>query len=723
MKLKNKIIYLVLILLGLSTFVYSKPKHDQGNIVITPPVPLTNVVIQQVGLAKNNINSWFYNTGIFNQDRRTSNTPGFEWPIYTGQNACFTAGLSMAALIDNEIHEASAMYAGEYVPGYVAIVNGNPTLQTDSRFKLYRIFSTDPDPINPNPDYDNWGQMVPFGAPYIHVPTSPSDSIDYGYRAGIDKPGIKDAAAVIFGCMTDADPTQHSVSEGFGGGTSPMFAEIHFIAWCYNTPGLEDIQFVQWIVINKNTKSWNSLYMGITTDPDLGCADDDFIGCDTSLQSNAYGKFIPRNLGFVYNSAEVDCAGTYRYSGIVPSFGMDYFRSPIFHTGNPADTVIYYEPPGAHSSKNTIVKVGWKEIGMTSFDFFTNPSSGGPTCERDPNPDIPGAYNYLKGTKKDGSPWMFPPGGSADLITKFCYPGDPETGIGWCEKQGSTSGSVQNCGGPNIYTGNIVTSNAGGDRRFLFNSGRDDFNMGPGDTQIVVLAQMVARGANRRNSVTVLKSVDDVAQKIFDLNYSVIPPPPPPKVVVSSTPGLTPGTYNLTLSWGDTSEYYNFKDNIFSPQGDTTSYYKFEGYEVWEFERSAQNVPDLSNPSNDVSSLKLIAIFDKVDTIGQIVDTFATSNTSNGIFPVVPAYKQNAPSGFPNYGITRSITLTSTAFPSDNNGNTSFIYGHDYKFIITAYGYNTHQFHKGQSFIRNSLSAGINNVHVEAPLAGTQYFF
>ena len=67
-------------------------------------------VIQQVALDGNNINAWIYNTGIFDQDLRFMNTPGFEWPKGAGSYAIFTAGLSMFAFINNEIHMATASY-------------------------------------------------------------------------------------------------------------------------------------------------------------------------------------------------------------------------------------------------------------------------------------------------------------------------------------------------------------------------------------------------------------------------------------------------------------------------------------------------------------------------------------------------------------------------------------------------------------------------------------
>lgn len=408
----------------------------------------------------NNISSVFYYTGVFNQNMQFDNSPGFEWPKGSGHDAIFTTGLTSAAMIQGILHEASVSYHGEYLPGYVKDTLGIPQVRTDSTFKIYKVKRTD---NTSSHDWQYWARMVPYGAPYVDV------NHNGVYEPSIDTPGIKNAAQTIFMCLTDGFPERHSIAEGFGGGTEPMFAEMHMTAWCYDNPDLMDVQFIKWDVINKNVYPWNGAYFSVVCDPDLGCGDDDFIGCDTS-----------RNLGFCYNSNELDCQGTYRYPDIVPAVGILWLRC-----------------------------MGIQNNGLSSFDFFSNPSAGGPACERDPNPNIPGAYSYMRGQKIDGSPWLIPPGGDPEHVTKYCYSGDPETGNGWCEKQGTISGSVQNCGGPGIYTGNIVTANTGGDRRFLMNTGSDSRTLMPGDTQKVLIAQLIAQGTDRRNSVTRLKILAD----------------------------------------------------------------------------------------------------------------------------------------------------------------------------------------------------------------------
>jgi hypothetical protein len=688
--MKRQLIIYFFFLLLLNVIVYSRPREDNpwnNNVVVPPRVTPLTVTKAQVPLNINNISTFIWNTGVFNQDLRTNNTPGFEWPRGTGKFAIFTTGLSIGALYQNSVRLANASYNGEYSPGYVE----NSEFKTDSRFKIYKVQAGDNEFTNP--DYANWGQMVPFGAPYVDI------NNNHQYDPGVDVPGIKDAGQTIFVCLTDADPTNHTNSEGFSGGTLPLFAEVHLTAWAYSTPGLEDIQFIQWVVINKSPVQWTAARVSIVCDPDLGDANDDYIGCDTNL-----------NLGFCYNSDNQDGTGAgITYGASPPASGMDYFISPIVPTGNPNDSVVLYNPPG---SENKIVKFGYRELGLTSFVYFTNTGSGPPVCENDPSA-VNHAYNYMSGIKRDGTPWINP---MTNQRSKFCYPGDPETGTGWTEYQGR----IENCGGDT--TGSVVTPAPSGDRRFIFNSGSDNFTVNPNDTQYIVLAQMVARGSDNKNSVTLLKGLSGIAQIVYDLNFKVIPPPPPPVVAVSTDPNSDIGTFDLTFSWGDTSETYNFEDLLFN-----TGFYKFQGYEVYEIKKTANTFPDFTKPQTINDDVKLLAIYDYKDTIGIILDSFKTGVTINGneqyaLFPIVPPYKSAVPAGFPNSGLKRSITLSTTAYQEVNGGRSQFIYGNTYKFAIIAYGYNPNGL-KGGKVIRNSISTQLITITPEQPLAGTHYFY
>ena len=89
--------------------------------------------------------------------------------------------------------------------------------------------------------------------------------------------------------------------------------------------------------------------MSVVVDPDLGDAHDDYVGCDTTL-----------NMAYCYNA---DNVGRYRnwqsYGTNPPSSGMDYFLSPIIPSGNPNDTVVFYDPPGSKNKQIRLAISNW----------------------------------------------------------------------------------------------------------------------------------------------------------------------------------------------------------------------------------------------------------------------------------------------------------------------------------------------------------------------------
>ncbi|MBS1494373.1 MAG: hypothetical protein JST55_12725 [Bacteroidetes bacterium] len=699
--MKNKLLLILFFLGFIISGIGAKPnvRIITGNPYDFRPSSTDAVIKLQVALNPNNVGTWVWNTGVLNQDLRTTNTPGFEWPKGTGKFAIFTTGLSIGTYINGNLRMGNASYNGEYAPGYVdQTVPTDPKYKTNSNFKIYKV--TSGDNANTNPDYANWGVMVPYGAPYVDIDGNGQ------YNPSIDRPGIKDASQTVFVCLTDADPSNHTTSEGFSGGTLPIFAETHLTVWAYTTPGLEDLQFVNWVVINRSGKNWDSTHFGVVVDPDLGYPKDDYIGCDTS-----------KNMGYVYNATNTDGTGAPgQYGTAPPASGMDFFHSPIRPTGNLADADTTYFPPG---SENKVIKRGYKQLGLTSFVYFSNTDAGGPLCEQDPSSAPSQAYNYLTGVKKDGTPWI---NAQTSQLTKFCYPGDPETG-GWTE----FFGYVKNCGG---VTSGQVEASPPGDRRFIFNSGAKSFTVAPGDTQNITVAQFVAKGSNNKNSVTKLKGNDIIAQKVFDLNFKVIPPPPPPVVNVAYRPNSTIGTVDVSFSWGDVSEQYNYKDQLFN-QGT----YRFQGYEIYEIKKSATQLPDFSRPETINNDVVLIDAFDLRDTIGIVLDNFRTGVTIHDTeqvapFPIVPPYKMPLPAGFPNKGIQRNITLNKTQYASEYNGNDKFIVGNEYKFAIVAYGVCDPRIDStghsavlnGGKVIRNSLSTQLITIRPEAPTAGTNYY-
>lgn len=435
---------------------------DNGTIIQRKVDPLYNPLRS---FTPNNINTLIKTSGIFNQNTDRQNQAGFEWPEGSGKFLLFTSGLTIAAKVNNELRMMAGSYRGECFPGYV---NSSGQFETNDDMKIYRVSKTDNPNINP--DWMNWGLMVPFGAPYIDV------NNNFQYEPFIDTPGVRNASQTIFCVMTDANPRSHSSGEGFGGGTEPLNAEIRLTAWGYNFDPLKDVVFYKWDITNKSSYNWDSTFFMIFNDPDIGDAVDDYIGSDTT-----------RDLYYSYNADNID---------------NDYGTSP------PAVGTMFLKTPG--------------NLGMMSTNFIFNSSSSLP-CESDPNGEPQGAYNYIKGFKKDLSPWVIPRTNPVQT-TKYVYSGDPETNQGWNE----ANGRVENCGGIN---GVVINVNPPGDRRQMMSTG--NLVIQPNHTIIVTIAQLVARGTSNLNSVTKLKAYADQIKSF----YSTIP--------VEDISGRVPNSYAL----------------------------------------------------------------------------------------------------------------------------------------------------------------------------------
>ena len=449
-----------------------------SNKSYTPSANFSSSFIKtQTTLDYNNISAWFQNSGTFNQDIRTNNTPGFMWPKGSNRFAIFTSGLSIGGYINGALRLATASYSGEYQPGTINIINGLPNPYTDTTFKIYKV--SEGDNCNTNPDWANWGYMIPYGAPYIDA------NGNYQYDPCIDTPGVAGAGQTLFMCLTDAFPENHSQSEGFSGGTAPMNAEVRITAWAFNNrcvPGLENSQFVRWQIINKNNKAWDKARFSIVVDPDLGDATDDYIGCDTV-----------RQMGYCYNSDNQDGTGNPpTYGQNPPAVGMRFLRS-----------IKNKLSPDAES------------YGMNSFCYFTGTGAGGVTCEQDPQQPIE-AYNFMDGLKKDGTPWVTP---SGFIPTKYTFPGNPVTLNGWTELGTNgidTLGTVLNCGGN--LTGTVYSSPAG-DRRFVMSTGKDNLIVNPLDTHEIIITQLMGKGSNNLNAVIKLLNYSDMVAQVFPVIF------------------------------------------------------------------------------------------------------------------------------------------------------------------------------------------------------------
>jgi hypothetical protein len=423
---------------SLMSFEKDKPANKQQGAIYSNEMLLT---LDSRKLEANNISTWFRNNGSFNRDPSTGNS-GFEWPKGSAKFARYASGLWIGAVVGGDTLVCIAEYDYEYLPGYVDN-NGIPQGQFDPNYRIYNISTTD------SSDYQYWRTIASGQGAYL-------DSSGNPYLMG---------AQTMFYSYTDGYPEAHGNNAGQ---TAPLKAQILQTNWGYNSSTLREVIFTEFRVINRSNQPWINTYLCIWTDDDLGNANDDAVGCDSTI-----------DLVYTYNFAASDLT----YGGIPPAVGTRILRSPIRYTGNMGDTVKYYSPPG---SQRLVVKVGYKYTGTSSFNTYIN---GDPTTG-DPGNYIETYYN-LQGLKRNGTPWINP---FTSVVTKFPFSGNPESGTGWIMTDGNDRRSMQSFG--------PVTVN-------------------PGDTQSIIIAQMIARNVSNLQSVAALKTYSNYVKNFYDNNFIV----------------------------------------------------------------------------------------------------------------------------------------------------------------------------------------------------------
>jgi hypothetical protein len=181
--------------------------------------------------------------------------------------------------------------------------------------------------------------------------------------------------------------------------------EVQLTAWtfdCPDEPVLNRTLFTAHKLIHRGLEISDSTHLGIWTDVDLGCSDDDYVGCYPDL-----------NTIFAYNADPVDgqpgntCQGTPTFSGMPPVQTITYLNRPL--------------------------------------DRFIAPNSNAagtpPPATLDPQTPLE-IFNYLSGSWRDGSPITLGGngyGGSAP--TTHLFPSPPSDPNGWsmCTEQLSFS--------------------------------------------------------------------------------------------------------------------------------------------------------------------------------------------------------------------------------------------------------------------------------------------
>jgi len=312
----------------------------------------------------NNVRMVTTNKGSISWDLVTGNA-GLEYPKGTGKLAIFAAGIWMGGMVGDELRYIQAAYGQEWFMGPITSSSPNdgsfPVTWADGTDQLWQVWKMTKGDGPENPDYAGWVSNAPYGAP-LDATGAPLVTGDQ----------------TLWTIFNDADPSKHTHGSG---STRPLNIECIETIFAFDKSGaLGNTIFVKLDFENKGPDVITDFYASFWSDPDLGDAFNDIVGCDPEL-----------GLGFCYNADNVDGV----YVGEGACVGYDFFQGVLDDAGN--------------------------ILGMTSFNKYINGTDPRTAQE---------SYNYQQGLTAAGAALIDPTTGN---VTKYYCNGDPVTNSGWVD--------------------------------------------------------------------------------------------------------------------------------------------------------------------------------------------------------------------------------------------------------------------------------------------------
>ena len=490
--------------------------------------------------------------------------------------------------------------------------------------------------------FDVWGFPLPFTSQGLAGFYDANEDGLYNPMDG-DYPSIE-----IRGCPLDQFPDEMIfwIYNDQGGGAPhartngvPIQMEVQVQAFGYVTSNeLNDMTFQRYKLINRAVDRIDSTFFAMWTDPDLGCYQDDYIGCDSA-----------KSLMYCYNQDATDgqpgcdCAGVATYCNRVPIVGIDYFRGPLDEFG--------------------------EEIGMSSFVYYNNPGIGSwPAAMTDPQQPAE-FYNYLTGRWRDGTPFTY--GGSGyDLantnVTRYAFLDPPNDPSGW-----------------SMCTANL----AFGDRRTLQASG--PFRLLPGAVnELIIGIPWVPDIDYPCPDLEQLFRADKFAQGMFDNCFDLLDGPDAPTVDwVELNQELIAVLTNENPVSNNYREGYREVDILApdslrlspDPEKRALAEYRFEGYIIYQLINPNVSIADLDDPSK-------ARIVQQVDIKNGVADIYNWEEVRDPNDPQRLVYYPVLMVKGADRGLRHTFRIAEDRFAT---GNDKRLINHKkYYYTVIAYAYN-----------------------------------
>ncbi|MFH1321060.1 MAG: Ig-like domain-containing protein [Bacteroidota bacterium] len=308
--------------------------------------------------------------------------PHFEVPKGSGIHSMFVSNIWIGGLdSDDSLHIAAQIYYSgrDFWAGPIMDTMNYSFTQDSTWNRLWKINKCDidsfiswfndpasfPDYAIPNSilDWPAHGN-ISLGQSYYLAPFYDYDGDGFYNPFSGDYPIIKGDQAIYFIRNDDRDIHMETGGKKLG-------IEIHGMAYAFNCPAdsaLWNTIFLNYKIINRSYNNYHSTFAGIYADFDIGYAFDDYIGCDTVLNSF-----------FGYNGDAIDepGSGSSGYGSNPPAQSVtilnselakfSYFYSSLDHYNalNPDSDTIQFMFPGDPNDSTQLSEVS---VGNTPDD-------------------------------------------------------------------------------------------------------------------------------------------------------------------------------------------------------------------------------------------------------------------------------------------------------------------------------------------------------------------
>ncbi|MBL4652945.1 MAG: T9SS C-terminal target domain-containing protein [Flavobacteriales bacterium] len=441
---------------------------------------------------------------------------------------------------------------------------------------------------------------------------------------------------------------------------------------------VNNMTFCNYELVNRSSFTLTETYFGVFCDPDLGGANDDYVGCD-----------VEKGLGYCYNGDDndLDDGGASGYGTTPPAIGIDFFEGP-YQDSDGIDNAL------GIGEGEALNGVGYGDsladngrYGMRRFVWFNR---DGASCCTDPSQGTE-YYQYLRSFWKDGTRMVYGGTGHQNsggtIEADFMFPGNSDP-LHW-----GTKGIDPGYTDPRGWT-EAAEANTPADRRFIQSAG--PFTLLPGAVNDITIGIVWARSATggAQGSVDAMIAADEKTQALFDNCFRLLSGPNAPVLTAQELENEIILYINNPISSNNYQEGYSeidafiiAPDSIDTNDDDVVDYamtqfdkdefrsYKFQGYKIYQVKDGTVDASSLG----DIEKARLIYQGDIRDDISKLYNY--KLNKESGFTDVTEEVDGN------NKGILHSIQIVEDLFAT---GDRKLINHKTYYFIGISYAFNNH---------------------------------